>query len=492
MIELKNVNFTYNNSDDGAGVHNINLAIPQGQVVILCGTSGCGKTTLTRIINGLIPHFYEGELSGNVTVSGHNVPDSELYELTPDIGSVFQNPKSQFYTVSTDSEIVFASENIGVSKEKIYCNFEKTVKKLNLTHLLNRSLFALSGGQKQKIACASVSVLHPKIFVMDEPSSNLDYSGIKELQKVIESWKKDGCTVVIAEHRLNWILRLADRVIYMKNGQIDKDISTEKFCKFTTSELHNMGLRCTPAFNYRLPYVSKHCEKLIFQNFNFIYKNRPQKKALNIEYLEIPVGAVVGVLGNNGAGKSTFANCMCGLEKGSKGNMDYAGIRLSVKERIKQCYIVMQDVNHQLFAESVGDEMLLSLENNNDTVDNKNKKIDDVLDQLGLQEYRENHPMSLSGGQKQRVSIACALLADKDILVYDEPTSGLDYGHMIEIADAVAKMQSHGKTQFIITHDPELLEKSCDYFVFLDNGKVEWSGEMDDEVRERLTSFFDI
>lgn len=216
MISLKNVDFIYNNAKADIGVHQIDLEISKGEVVLLCGSSGCGKTTLTRMINGLIPNFYEGKLSGNITVCGLDVKKSELYELTPFVGSVFQNPKSQFYTVQTDSEIVFGCENIGMEKELIYQRFEEIVNKLNISPLLGKSLFALSGGQKQKIACASVATLFPEVLVMDEPSSNLDIEAIYELAEIIREWKKEGKTVVIAEHRLYWLMDIADRVIYIK------------------------------------------------------------------------------------------------------------------------------------------------------------------------------------------------------------------------------------------------------------------------------------
>ena len=192
MITFDRVNFTYNNAGVDAGVHDINLDIPVGQVVLLCGSSGCGKTTLTRLINGLIPHFYEGTLTGNVTVDGCTVDETPLHALAPIVGSVFQNPKSQFYTVETDSEIVFGCENIGLPKEQIYERIETVVSALSLEPLLGHSLFALSGGQKQKIACASVAALHPQVLVMDEPSSNLDIAAVSELAAIIRKWKEKG------------------------------------------------------------------------------------------------------------------------------------------------------------------------------------------------------------------------------------------------------------------------------------------------------------
>ena len=237
MINLKNVDFTYNNAKTNIGVHHVNLEISKGQVVLLCGSSGCGKTTLTRMINGLIPNFYEGKLSGDITVCGLDVKKSELYELTPFVGSVFQNPKSQFYTVQTDSEIVFGCENIGLKKELIYQRFEDVVGKLNISPLLGKSLFSLSGGQKQKIACASVATLFPEIFVMDEPSSNLDIETIYELAEIIREWKKEKKTVVIAEHRLYWLMDIADRVIYIKDGKILQDIPINEFKKISIDTL---------------------------------------------------------------------------------------------------------------------------------------------------------------------------------------------------------------------------------------------------------------
>ena len=192
MIEFKDVSFQYEQGSSKGKIENINLTIHDGEVVLICGESGCGKTTLTRLINGLIPHYYEGTLSGQTIVEGIDVKNVSLYALSGVVGSVFQNPRTQFFTVDTTSEIAFGCENLAIDADEINLRIEKTAGALKIENLLNRSLFALSGGEKQKIACASVSAMEPDIFVLDEPSSNLDMKSIRELKNVLREWKIQG------------------------------------------------------------------------------------------------------------------------------------------------------------------------------------------------------------------------------------------------------------------------------------------------------------
>lgn len=486
MIEFQNVTFTYHSTERESGVYNLNLTIPDGQVVLLCGESGCGKTTLTRFINGLTPEYYEGKLDGVVLVNGKDTVKTPLYELSKAVGSVFQNPRSQFFNVDTTGEIAFGCENIGLPKEEIYRRIGQITGELKIQKLLDRSLFALSGGEKQKIACASVSAMEPDIFVLDEPSSNLDVATIADLKQVVAKWKAMGKTVIVAEHRLYYLMDIADRVIYLKNGRIEQDMSAAAFGRLGVEQLQAMGLRSLHPANFsKIPAVSLGSSSIEIRNFLFSYG---KMEAMNIPQLSVPQGAIVGILGDNGAGKTTFAKCLCGLEKSAKGTLQIGQEALGAKQRIKKCYMVMQDVNHQLFTESVSDEILLSMQGEDEQADKK--QTEEILKSLNLLEYQELHPMSLSGGQKQRVAIGSAIASDKEILVFDEPTSGLDYHHMLEVAGNLQRLSDMGKTLFIITHDPELIAKCCNYFVFIEHGKTVWSGGWTDGNKKRIADFF--
>ncbi|MDO4265658.1 MAG: energy-coupling factor ABC transporter ATP-binding protein [Eubacteriales bacterium] len=483
MIRIDHVTFSYGEENGNtSGVQDINLNIDDGQFIVLCGESGCGKTTITRLINGLIPHYYEGKMSGEVWVNGGKVTERPLYDTAKNVGSVFQNPRSQFFNVDTTSEITFGCENLGQSEQSIRERLERTVQDFRLEKLMGRNIFHLSGGEKQRIACAGVSIMEPDVFVMDEPSSNLDASSILDLRAILAFWKSQGKTIIVSEHRLYYLRGLADRFIYMTAGQIEKDYSAKEFERLTEQQRADMGLRAFILEDLQPPEISPLIgEQMELRNLCFAYKNEPE--TLHIHEDKIPANRIVGIIGNNGAGKSTFSRCFCGLEKRC-GEVIWNGKIYRPKDRLNICYMVMQEVNHQLFTETVLDEILISME------EESREQAEKILAELDLTDFKDRHPMSLSGGQKQRVAIASAIASKRSILFFDEPTSGLDYRHMKEVANVLRQVRDTGITVYVITHDLELILDCCTDIVHFEDGSIIDQFHMNEVGLKKIRNFF--
>ena len=220
MIELKDVSFTYNSEGSHGGVQNIHLTIPDGQVVVLCGESGCGKTTLTRLINGLIPHYFAGSLTGSIVVNGKSIPEQPLYDTATLVGSVFQNPRSQFFNVDTTSELSFGCENLGMPKDEILRCLQSTASALHIEKLFGCSIFDLSGGEKQRLALASAMAAKRPVVFLDEPTSGLDYRRMSEVARLLTSLRESGQTIYVITHDPEFICACCTDILHLSAGSV--------------------------------------------------------------------------------------------------------------------------------------------------------------------------------------------------------------------------------------------------------------------------------
>ncbi len=287
---------------------------------------------------------------------------------------------------------------------------------------------------------------------------------------------------MLSEHRLYYLNGIADRYLYLKDGMLCGDYTAEQFDRIPESERRKMGLRSNHLASLTLNNVLHSSGNTAMLNsFRFAYKNAPE--ILKIGSCNIPYGGIIGIIGHNGAGKSTFSRGFCGLEKRS-GTITINQKTFSPKDRLNMCYMIMQDVGHQLFTESVLDEVLISMPEENETTART------ILAQLDLLTLSDRHPASLSGGQKQRLAIASAIAAERSIVFLDEPTSGLDYRHMLQTAALLKKLRENGKTVYVITHDPELICECCTDIMHLETSNIAECYAMDAQGLHKIQNFF--
>lgn len=464
LITIENAGFQYEGGETES-LRQVTLHVAQGECVALCGASGCGKTTLLRLVNGLVPHFYPGALTGRVTAGGLRVEQEEPHALLGTVGSVFQNPRTQFFSTDSTGEIVFGMENAGLPREEMHRRLDETVASLSLQTLLDRDIFALSGGEKQRIAFGGVYALSPRVYVLDEPTANLDNRAADRLREALLHIKNLGKTILVAEHRLSYLNGIADRFVFLEEGRLTRQWTAAEFAALSETDLALFGLR--PLLETQPPpeqaKTGTHGTPAVeFRNVSAGYRSKAVLQGL--EFCAAP-SEIVGITGANGNGKTTFARTLCGLHKESVGEILFEGKAVPAKKRSRFAYLVMQDPNYQLFSDSVEGELRLCSAGNSPAQED----IDEILDALGLQGLRQRHPLSLSGGQKQRLAVALAALSPAKVLVFDEPTSGLDLNSMRRVAEMLQMLAQRGKTILVITHDTQLLSMGCHRIFHLQN-----------------------
>lgn len=460
MIKFENVSVTIQGKKI---LSDINLEIQDGEFVLICGDSGCGKTTMTRLINGLIPHFIKDvTLEGCVTVAGKEISKTPMYKIAEHVGSVFQNPKTQFFHTNSNAEMAFGMENRGIEPEYIKKRIKSIITELNMEKLADRNVFSMSGGEKQLLAFASVYAMEPQVYVLDEPSANLDMDAIRKLCERLEVIRKKGHTVVVAEHRLAYLQPFVDRIIYVKEGRIEREFTPSEFRALSNDEHEHMGLRSIRQEQIQIPKLKPSPGTADLMVRELSCRRKKQVIFQNIS-LSVNGGDIIGIVGKNGAGKSTFCNCLCGLLSESGGQIVYKGKKLSKKSRTKLFGMVMQEVNHQLFSDSVKNECLLAKE------DAADEEIRALLAKFDLEEYEDSHPMTLSGGQRQRLAICQAVMGGKKLLIFDEPTSGLDFRHMCQVEKLMKGLAKENYIILVVTHDYEFLNRTCNGYIMIDD-----------------------
>ncbi|WP_278590882.1 ABC transporter ATP-binding protein [Olsenella uli] len=475
MISFRHVSFSYGTSlaADDAGVRDVSLSVAPGEVVVLCGRSGCGKSTLLRLANGLAPRFFPGEKTGHVMLDGTDVDDLATWEIAQRAGSLFQNPRTQFFNVETTGEVAFGLESAGWPEGKIRPRVNETFEELDLSTLADRSIFELSGGERQKIAFASIWAQHPANLLLDESTSNLDLPSIGKLTAFVRHAKEKGCAVLIAEHRLSWLSGIADRYVYLEDGRVSRVMGMAEFAALDAQEVDRMGLRArslgevapAAAFPADASPVRADESLLATRGLSVSYGAFP---ILRNAPLKLRAGEVAALVGHNGAGKTTLGRALCGFERRARGEVLLDGVPATRKERVCASSMVFQDVNYQLFAESVTEEVTFGLSRRTAAgVD-----VAHILSDLALANLEERHPATLSGGQKQRLAVAACVAADKRVLVFDEPTSGLDLDGMRRIARLLRELAGQGRAVLVVTHDLELVACACDRALCVEGGTI--------------------
>lgn len=463
MLEIKHLSLTYGDAEKS--LHDITFSVADGECVLLTGKSGSGKSSILRAINGIAPSYDGASLEGEILIDGRAVEKMSMADLSQMIASVFQNPKTHFFNVDTTLELVFYLENIGLSREKMKERLEKMLNLFHIEQLMDRDIFKLSGGEKQVLSIAAAYISGAPIILLDEPSSNLDEKTTRILHDMLYLLKREGITLVIAEHRLYYLTDLVDRVYLMEKGKLKTTFNKSAFLDLSDKALYAQGLRSTRPVvlneklgNYNGSDLNIHCLQHFFEG---------SAKGFSVEGIGLEKGKVYGIIGTNGCGKSTFLRSLLGIEKSTKDDVEFKGSTIPQRKRQAHSALVMQDVNHQLFSDTVAGEVVLGQK----TIDEE--KREQILDRLNLLDKKERHPMSLSGGEKQRVAIASVLLSDREIIGFDEPTSGMDYENMVSISGLTRSLAKDGRILIVVSHDTEFLNRTADEIIDMRSFRIQ-------------------
>lgn len=480
---IENLSFRYRSRSELA-LKDVNLRVEAGQVLLIAGASGCGKTTLARCINGLIPRSYKGELTGRILIQGQEIRSLSLARISQLIGTVLQDPERQILGTKVLNEVAFGLENLSLSRDEILERADAAMQRLKISHLRLRETFHLSGGEKQKVALAGVLAMQPSLLMLDEPLASLDPASAEETLAIVRQLADDGMTILLIEHRVEDVLRIhPEQTIYMTGGQIRyfgptaglEEVVDYHEIKLPAEKVIERAARSkpTPPTAPRLTGRDPSAPPIVrFENVSFGYE--AERSVLQGINLGIGRGEIIAILGPNGAGKTTLVKHAIGLLKPQSGHVwidEQDTHTLSVAQIASQLGYVFQSPSHMLFAPTVREELAFGPANLRHKPQAITQQVQQALEIVNMQGMEETPPLSLSFGQQKRISIAAILAMRSRILVMDEPTAGQDYRNYMQFMDAIVQMPNFDAILFI-THDVDMAVIYANRVLLVNQGQV--------------------
>jgi energy-coupling factor transport system ATP-binding protein len=493
-LVVENLTFQYRLRSEPA-IEKINFSVQPGQVMLVAGSSGCGKTTLMRCINGLIPHTYQGEMSGDVRLFGKSVTGMGLADISQMVGTLLQDPERQILGSYVMNEVAFGLESLGIPREEITPRVEKALDRLGILNLRDRETFGTSGGEKQKIALAGVLAMEPKILLLDEPLASLDPASSQEALQAFRQLADEGIAVMIVEHRVEDVLSIhPDVFMYMEDGKMVylgdtdglMDVVDYRRIKLPARVVLERARRDpAPVF---VPAASPGTrgETLVqFEGVHFRY-NEDAPEVLKGLNFNINAGDVIAVLGHNGSGKTTMVKHALGLLKPTEGRVLLEGQdtrKMTVAQAAHTVGYVFQSPSQMLFAPTVCEELSFGPKNLGFPADKISQNVDWAIDTVSLRSEMDMPPLALSFGQQKRISIAAILAMRSRILMMDEPTAGQDYWNYQAFMDAILQMPGFDAVIFI-THDVDLAVIYANRILLVYSGEIVADGKPKEVLKD--------